>query len=295
MGTSAQVVVVGGTPHDVEHARDRIAELERRWSRFLPDSELQRLNAGAGRAVRVSTETRQLVEAAVDAWFDTSGRFDPTVLDALEAAGYDRPFATGLDGADRAGPGGPTPGCAGIHVDARTDVVMLPQHVRLDLGGIAKGHAADLVVGELLARGAAGALVNLGGDLRVAGTGPSGDGWTVGIEHVPGTALVVSNGGMATSATTRRRWTRAGVTQHHVIDPRTGRPAGFSADAVTVFAATAAAAEVTATAALLAGPDALEVLRDASASGIVATPDGRLVTTPDLARLASPRRSAAIG
>jgi thiamine biosynthesis lipoprotein len=295
MGTDAQVVVVGGTPRDVEHARERVGELERRWSRFLPDSELRRLNAGAGRAVRVSTETRRLVEIAVAAWHDTDGRFDPTVLDALEAAGYDRPFTTGLDRSEPADAGRRAPGCAGIHVDARTDVVMLPQHVRLDLGGIAKGHAADLVVGELLVRGVAGALVNLGGDLRVAGARPSGDGWTVGIEHVPGTALVVSNGGMATSATTRRRWTRAGVTHHHVIDPATGRPAGFAADAVTVFAGTAAGAEVTATAALLAGPDALEVLRAAGASGIVATPDGRLLTTPDLARLASPSRRAVVG
>ena len=148
---------------------------------------------------------------------------------------------------------------------------------------------------ELLARGVAGALVNLGGDLRVAGAGPSGDGWTVAIEHVPGTAVVVTNGGIATSATTRRRWTRAGVAQHHVIDPTTGRPAGFAADAVTVFAGSAAAAEVTATAALLAGPRALDVLRAAGASGLVATPDGRILTTTDLARLASPRRSARAG
>src|SRR3954449_11188966 len=101
MGTEAQVVVVGGTPADVEAAQARVEDLERRWSRFRPDSELQRLNAGAGGPVRVSADTRVLVEAAIDAWRDTGGRFDPTVLDALEAGGYDRPFAPRV-GAPRA-------------------------------------------------------------------------------------------------------------------------------------------------------------------------------------------------
>src|SRR3954469_22776878 len=82
MGTEAQVVVVGGTPADVEAAQARVEDLERRWSRFRPDSELQRLNAGAGGPVRVSADTRVLVEAAIDAWRDTGGRFAPTVLDA---------------------------------------------------------------------------------------------------------------------------------------------------------------------------------------------------------------------
>jgi thiamine biosynthesis lipoprotein len=250
------------------------------------------LNAGAGRPVRVSTETRRLVELAIDAWHLTGGRFDPTVLGALESAGYDQPFARGLDRAGAAGPPRAAPGCAAIRVDPRRDAITLPSGVSLDFGGIAKGHAADLVVDELLARGAAGALVNLGGDLRVAGTAPIGDGWTVAIQHVPGTAVVITDGGIATSATTARRWTRAGVAQHHVIDPAAGRPSGFAADAVTVFAATAAGAEVIATAALLAGPGAVAILNTFGASGIVATPDGRLAATADLARLASPRRGA---
>jgi thiamine biosynthesis lipoprotein len=288
MGTDAQVVVIGGTHDDVDAARACVDELERRWSRFLPESELCRVNGGAGRPVDVSPETCELVATAIDAWRATRGRFDPTVLDALEAAGYDRPFASGLDGSTPTGPARAAPGCGAIRVDARAGTITLPAGVRLDLGGIAKGHAADLVVGELCTRGVAGALVNLGGDLRVAGTGPSGDGWPVGIEHVPGTAVVVSHGGIATSATTRRRWTRAGTALHHVIDPATGRPARATADAITVFAATAAMAEVTATAALLAGPDAIDVVRAAGASGLVAMSDGRLVTTDDLATLASP-------
>ena len=285
MGTEARVVVVGGTAADLDAARARIDELESRWSRFRPDSELCRVNAGAGRPVRVSAATCELVAAAIDAWRDTGGRFDPTVLDALEAAGYDRPFASGLDDPTRTGHAPAARGCDAIVVDARTGTIMLPVGVRIDLGGIAKGHAADLVACELRTRGAAGALVDLGGDLRVAGAGPAGDAWAVGVEHVPGPALLVRDGGLATSATTRRRWTRAGSVQHHVIDPATGRPARSTADAVTVFAATAAIAEVTATAALLAGPDAIDVLRASSASGVVAMPDGRRLATEDLAAL----------
>jgi len=93
MGTWAHVVIAGGGDRGqaLDRARRRIDDLERRWSRFLPDSEVSRLNAGAGRPVLVSPETARLVARAVDAWRLTAGRFDPTVLPALVAAGYDRP------------------------------------------------------------------------------------------------------------------------------------------------------------------------------------------------------------
>src|SRR5919199_2924381 len=105
MGTWGHVVVTGDGDGLLEAARRRILDLERRWSRFRPDSEISLLNAAAGRPVLVSSATAGLVARGVDAWKLTDGRFDSTVLPALVAAGYDRPFA-----AVRAGSRGVQPG-----------------------------------------------------------------------------------------------------------------------------------------------------------------------------------------
>src|SRR4051794_12289343 len=176
MGTRARILVRGG-PDDLAARGEALAhDLEARWTRFRPDSELMRLNAGAGRPVRVSEPTFALVARAVDAWHRTAGRFDPTGLDALTAAGYDRDFATGLDrpGAVCDGSGSTgrrLPGCRRVRLDPLVAAVSLPAEVQLDLGGIGKGYGADRIVAALVDEGAEGVCVDLGGDVRVAGTG----------------------------------------------------------------------------------------------------------------------------
>src|SRR5205823_3187293 len=211
MGSHAHVIVVGGPPGGAEEARRRIDDLERRWSRFLPDSELSQLTRRAGEWVRLSAESLLLVERALDAWRLTVGRFDPTVLGAVIRAGYDRSFdELGPAGGDTTSP--LAAGAAGIEIDG--DRVRLPAGVGFDPGGIGKGLAADLVVSEALAAGAAGACVNLGGDLRVAGEPPDGpSAWTVAVEHPaspePVALLGLHDGAVATSTTLRRRWTAA--------------------------------------------------------------------------------------
>ena len=154
--------------------------MERRWSRFLPTSELSRLNAAAGKPVIVSADTFSVIKSAVDAWEQTDGCFDPTIHDALCAIGYDRTFAE-VAPAPRPGDGAAPPGCADIELDPHLCAVRLPDGVRLDLGGIAKGAAADLVVSRLLDAGADGACVNIGGDIRVEGTAPTDAGWIIDI------------------------------------------------------------------------------------------------------------------
>ena len=166
MGSDAHVLVVGGPATLLGGARDRIESLESRWSRFRPESELCRLNRAAGRPVVCSDDTYLAISAAVDAWVATEGRFDPTVLDAVVAAGYERDFATSAPGPRTATPR-PTPGGSGIVLDPVVRAVTLPKGVAVDLGGIGKGLAADLVATMLVRSGASGACVNLGGDLRV--------------------------------------------------------------------------------------------------------------------------------
>jgi thiamine biosynthesis lipoprotein len=259
MGTDAHVVVVRGPIGSCELAAARLADLEALWSRFRDDSELSRLNAAGSRPVVVSRVTFELIERAVRAWERTGGAFDPTVLPALNAAGYDRDYAEirNADG-DEVPPPVP-PGAGVVELDAVVRSVRLPPQVALDLGGIAKGFAADLVAAELVDVGAEGVCVNLGGDLRVSGASPTGDAWAIEVEREPGQPagpdapdlLVVAEGGVATTSRRRRVWRRGGEDRHHVIDPRTGRPAHVPWSSVTVIAGCAADAEPAATAAFL--------------------------------------------
>ena len=198
--------------------------MERRWSRFLPTSELSRLNGAAGKPVIVSADTFSVITSAVDAWEQTDGCFDPTVHDALCVTGYDRTFAEVAERADRPGSTSPTPGCADIELDPHLCAVRLPVGVRLDLGGIAKGVAADLVVSRLLEAGVDGACVNVGGDIRVEGHAPTSEGWI--IELAFGGQLrrrvKLAAGAECTSTTTKRRWMTVDGERHHIIDPRGG-------------------------------------------------------------------------
>lgn len=310
MGTTAHLVYVGpdvpgpGVPGDptapaptadvlstlvLGRAEDEIARLERRWSRFLPDSELSRLNgATAGRPVLVSAETFAVVQLAVDAWRTTGGRFDPTVLDALVAAGYDRTFdevkaAAALQPSGIvAGSSPPVPGCDGIVLDPGLGAVTLPVGVHLDLGGVGKGRAADVVAERMVADGAEGACVNLGGDVRVAGRAPDDDGWVVAIDDpfrpdVELTRVALVDGAVTTSARTNRHWRSEGTDAHHLIDPATGRPAGGGLAAVTVVAAEASWAEILSKATFVAGADdGAALLAGSGACGLLVHDDGSL-------------------
>jgi thiamine biosynthesis lipoprotein len=282
MGSAVHVIVVGGPAGLVARAVAMIDGLEARWSRFLPDSEISQLNASAGRSCPVSDDTMLLVERAIEGWRLTDGRFDPTVLGAVVRAGYDRSF-------DALGPF-PTAtsvlglGCGGIVVDRDERAVTLPYGVGFDPGGIGKGLAADLVVAELLAAGAAGVCVSIGGDVRVAGAPPAGAAWQIGVvDEVAGgraATVAVVDGAVATSTTRRRRWTSIAGDAHHVIDPLLDRPASTGVAAATVVAGTGWCAEVFATAALVAGAaDGLRLVAGAGAELLLVADDGTIQCT----------------
>jgi thiamine biosynthesis lipoprotein len=254
MGTTCHTWLVGpGADEATSRAQATIARLEGLWSRFLPTSDISRLNAAAGQPVAVAAETSALIGDAIRWWGATDGRFDPTVLPALQAAGYNRDRRAG-HGPIRAG--APAPGCAGIQIDPGAGTVQLPDAVHLDLGGIGKGRTADLVAEEL--RQLQGGLVDLGGDLRAWGTAPGeGTGWPIAIEDLRDESTIAVLGltcaAVATSSTLRRRWHDGTRWAHHLIDPREGRPTEGELVTVTVVAALAAPAEVLAKAAIVAG------------------------------------------
>ena len=257
MGSDAHVLATGpdGEAH-LATARRRIDELESRWSRFLPTSEVSVANrlAGTGEAIRISGDTVALLERADLAWSATGGVWNPLLGQRLAALGYDRSFDTGLATAEAVPVAAEAVGMDAIDFDPASGALSLPAGVGLDLGGIAKGFAADLVTAELLAAGAWGALVSLGGDLRVRGMSPTGLDWGVTIgEPAIGrhelTVVRLTEGGLASSTTARRRWPSGTAEQHHhLLDPATSRPADTNIVLTAAIAGSAWWAEVCATA-----------------------------------------------
>lgn len=242
------------------HVPRWFAEWENVLSRFRADSELNRLNASAGRPVRVSETLWQVLEKSLEAANASNGLVTPAVLDALETAGYDKSFER--IGRDSSRPErntllAPNPRATNfIELDATTRTVRLPPGMRLDLGGIAKGWSADQAAQRLSQVGPA--LVDAGGDLAISGALANGARWQIAIAD-PFEAtrdlerLVLRAGGVATSGRDYRRWEQDGKPQHHIIDPRTSRPAITDVLSATVIAPTTSQAEVAAKVALILG------------------------------------------
>ena len=280
MGSRAHVIVLPG-PSGVDllaAARTTIEGLERIWSRFLPESDISRVNRHPGRPVLVDPTTIEVVSKAIDAWSATGGRFDPTIGSSLRRAGYDRPFTTLAPPIEACGvTPAPTPSAVEIHPVAST--INVPEGVELDLGGIGKGLAADLTVRGLLDAGAEGAMVNLGGDLRAGGVAPA-HGWTVRLD-CPGAAgtdsISIAAGAVCTSSTVKRRWHTANGERHHLLDPRTGLSFDTDCVSATVVGVEGAQAEVLATVAVGLGvAGAMDMLVGHGVSGVLVDDAGRI-------------------
>lgn len=281
------------TPPQVEDrlwaVENRFAAVEDTFSRFRPQSELSRLNAAAGqRAVNVSSSLWQVLSLALRHAEESTDIFDPTVLGDLMWAGYDRSFEEGLDAPAQPSTAESTPGQATwrqIHLQEEERSVCLPLGIGIDLGGIAKGWTVDEAA---LALGQWGpALVDAGGDIRVTAA-VEGEPWPIALQDPfdPARNLLVlriSEGAVATSSIGKRCWQRAGKMQHHLIDPRTRRPAESDLHTVTVLAPTAVVAEISAKVVLILGRQAGADYLDAHRlTGILFTRDGQQERIGDL-------------
>ncbi len=266
LGTTATLLV-----NDERHAgralsvlRSELSSMDRAASRFRPESELSRLNAAAGRAVRASPLFVEAVEAAVRAARLTDGLVDPTVGRALRVIGYDRDFGA----VPATGPAVqvnllPVPGWQAVRVDADSLTVQVPAGVELDLGATAKALCADRAATGAAAATGVGVLVSLGGDISVAGPSPEG-GWIVEVTHnhadppeAGGAVFSVVSGGLATSSTSVRRWERGGRVLHHLIDPSTGTSTGERWRTVSVAAGSCLDANIASCAAIILGSAAI--------------------------------------
>jgi thiamine biosynthesis lipoprotein len=264
--------------------------IDRACSRFRADSELERINASAGRFMVVGPLLREALQAAVRAAWLTDGAVDPTLGEAIVLGGYSRDFselehppdalpaaATRRLDADRR-PGTPArppvvrarraSGWKLIEIGHDPPGVRIPAGVRLDLGATAKALAADRAAAAVHAATGDGVLVSLGGDIATAGP-PEIGGWAIHVtdDHragpdAPGQTIAIAGGGLATSSTTVRRWLDGDRVMHHIFDPGTGQPVVSVWRTASVAASSCVDANIASTAALVLGQSAPEWLSE---------------------------------
>ncbi len=261
----------------VSVVRSLFSEWEQALSRFLPESELSRLNAHAGEYVAVSDLLYTVLSRAIAAAQATNGVYDPTLLCQIVGLGYDRTFddlPASLPGTTiRTEPGG---GWRGIYLDSEKRIVKLPAGVGLDFGGIAKGMAVDAALERLQEKGINTALVNAGGDLAVIGLPPGEEQWSI---TVPGKgtfwSMPLRRGAMATSGIARRHWQQGKQQRHHLLDPRTGEPAQTDLWSVTVVADRCEQVEIAAKVAFILGSqEGKAFLSEHGLAGLLVQVDG---------------------
>lgn len=263
MGTYAQVKVVtadsAGSGPAVAAAQSALQRVDSLMSNWTSTSEVARLNHSAAAAEqRVEPEVSRVLETAVRVGRESGGAFDITVEPLVRAWGFlggprrvPRPAAAdsarALIGPDRIA-------FDPAHATLRFD----REGVRIDLGGIAKGHAVDCAAETLITRGVDAALVDVSGNMRAFGTPPGAPSWRIGIrdprDRVPqlGT-LRLARGGIATSGKYEQFVAQDGRTYGHILDPRTGVPSD-GLIAVTVIAPSAMLADAWSTALFVLGP-----------------------------------------
>jgi FAD:protein FMN transferase len=288
LGTTASVTVARASslPRAVEIVERELRHIDVTCSRFRDDSELTLLNRTAGTAFTASPLLYQAVAVALRAAARTDGAVDPTVGRCLGALGWDRDFTVVI--ARREAPRlqiVPAAGWRRVRIERALRTIRIPAGVELDLGATAKALAADRCAQAAWDATRSGVLVNLGGDIALAGPAP-GDGWPILVtdDHrstvtAEGQTIALAAGGLATSSTTVRRW-RAGEDEvHHIVDPRSGASAREVWRTVSVAAADCVTANTATTAAIVRGEDAVAWLERSGLPARLVRPDGTAVRT----------------
>jgi FAD:protein FMN transferase len=275
-------------PTAVATARDELRLIDETCSRFRDDSELTRLNRSAGTAFPSSPLLLQALAVALDAAARTDGDVDPTVGRSMGALGWDSDFAVVVArrGAAPRMRVVPAAGWRRVRLDRARGTARIPAGVEIDLGATAKALAADRCARRVHAATGTSVLVNLGGDIALAGPAPAGGGWPIrvtddhrGDASADGQTIALAAGGLATSSTTVRRWRVGGVELHHIVDPRSGVPADEVWRTVSVVARTCVEANTASTAAIVRGASASAWLERAGLPARLVRRDGTTAYT----------------
>ncbi len=269
------------------------AAVDKAASRFRPDSELAAVNTAEGRPVEISPLMLDLVRCGLDVARDTGGLIDPTIGGLLVAYGYDRDIsdvrlATETAGAPRYAriKAATRPDYRAVRLDEAAGTLQIPSGTILDLGASAKAWASDAAARAAYEATGSPVLAGLGGDLAVAGVPEGSPGFLVEVaerheplpQDAPIARIALAVGGLATSTTVVRRWGAGRREVHHLLDPRTARPAREVWRTVTVAGATCVDANAATSAAILLGNEARGWLVRAGLPARLVAADGTVVT-----------------
>jgi len=264
MGTTWSVRLVPDPATDEARYRVAIeAELARQvalFSHWDPTSELSRFNAAPPGPVRVSDAFISLIARCLAFAETTDGAVDPTLGALVDLWGFGPPGRRPTDdwpSFTEIRTALAVSGWRRLTVDGATGALVQPGGLRLDLSGLAKGHAVDAISERLSVLGATHHLVEIGGELLGRGVKPDGDPWWVEIEAPmarPARAALFDLA-VATSGDAERSFAVGGVSYSHTLDGRTGRPVNDTVSTVTVIAESAFEADAWATAFIVMGAD----------------------------------------
>jgi thiamine biosynthesis lipoprotein len=301
LGTVCRIRAAGGDPKNLDasltRAEDRVEEIDRRLSAHRDDSDLARIAAAAGRGTGTAPETVSVLRIALEVAQASGGAFDPTVAPLVRLWGIGTPRAR-IPADREIARARALLGWRSVRLipddGARGENrVLLPRPgMGLDLGGVAKGYAADEVARILASRGVSSALIDLGGNLVTRGSRPDGQPWRLGIqdpERPRGKALAVldtaEGEALVTSGAYERSLTVRGHRYGHILDPGTGRPADGGTLSVTILGPESARADALSTALFVLGPTrGIRTLRAfPSYEAAFVLPGNRIVATAGLA------------
>ena len=271
-------------------------------SRTAEGSELYALNTSNGETVECGADDilPALIETALTISDATEGAFDPTLAPVLDAWGFTKDERH-VPSADELKELLSHTGCGKVALEKTADgwTVTLLDGAQLDLGGIAKGYAADLLRTQLEKEGVTSATLDLGGDVFVMGRKTDGSDWRIAVKDPADTesylgVVSAADKFIVTSGVYERYFEENGVRYHHILDPKTGCPAESGLVSVTVLCENGAWADALSTACFVLGPDGALALRDDLADQgtdfelILVSDDGRVLYTDGLADAFTP-------
>ena len=293
MGTLVFLTAVAPEKQLVHDAIDKgfaeIHRLEQILSTWIPDSELSRINAAAGqRAVKAGQETMELLAHSLEMARLTEGGFNIAVGPAVDAWNVSRdgriPSREELDAAR------PLMDLSAIHLDAEAGTVYLARSgMRVDIGGIGKGYAADFAASVMREAGASAGVVAISGDIKTFGRLPDGQRFTFGIQHprkengITIGQLELENEAVSTAGDYQRYFEKNSIRYHHILDPQTLQPARRS-QSVTVVAKTGVLADGLDTGIFVMGPERGMALieRLPGVEGVIVGADGTVSVSSGL-------------
>jgi len=292
MGTLVTITVVSSDSSIGNAATqagfDEIKRLEQLLSTWRSDSELSRVNAEAGRfPVKVSQETLDLVVRSLEMAQLTHGGFNIALGPAVEAWSVtDQQQIPNDKELQRLRP---LVNWTNIRIDKEAGTIFLPHEgMRLDVGGIGKGYAADRAVEKMKRAGATGGVVALSGDIKTFGVLPDRKGFPVGIRHPRQEDLLLTivelrEEAISTAGDYERFFERDGVRYHHILDPQTLLPAR-ACQSVTIVAKEGTVADGLDTGIFVLGPERgmalVERLSDVEA--IIVDNEGKITVSSGL-------------